>query len=143
MSTSVVLNAAVTSAPLSLEPALAAVRSIDCGAVVSFSGVVRNHDGGKDVRELEYSAHPVAQQTMEEVAAEIAARHSGVRLWAGHRIGLLGIGDMALVVSAAAAHRNEAFTACSELVDTVKERVPIWKEQFFKDGSVEWAGAES
>jgi molybdopterin synthase catalytic subunit len=141
MNTSVVLNATVAEAPLSVAAAMAAVESAHCGAVVTFSGVVRNHDAGKDVDALTYSAHPSAQRVIEEVAAEVAAKHDGVRLWAAHRVGPLAIGDAALVAAAAAAHRGEAFAACSELVDEVKARVPIWKEQFFADGGVEWVGA--
>jgi molybdopterin synthase catalytic subunit len=128
MNASVVVAATITEAPLSADTALAAVQSTGCGAVVSFSGIVRNHDGGRKVDALSYSAHPSAQ-------------HDGVRLWAAHRVGPLVIGDAALVASAAAAHRGQAFAACSDLVDAIKERVPIWKEQFFSDGRVEWVGA--
>lgn len=141
MNISVVVEATISEAPLRMETALAAVQSTDCGAVVSFSGVVRNHDGGREVDALTYIAHPSAPEVIGEVAAEIAARHDGVRLWAAHRVGPLAIGDAALIASAAAPHRGRAFAACSELVDTIKERVPIWKEQFFSDGCVEWVGA--
>jgi molybdopterin synthase catalytic subunit len=141
MNASVVVAATITEAPLSADTALAAVQSTGCGAVVSFSGIVRNHDGGRKVDALSYSAHPSAQRAIEEVMVEIAARHDGVRLWAAHRVGPLVIGDAALVASAAAAHRGQAFAACSDLVDAIKERVPIWKEQFFSDGRVEWVGA--
>jgi molybdopterin synthase catalytic subunit len=141
MNTSFVVAATITEAPLSAETALAAVQSTSCGAAVSFSGVVRNHDGGREVDALSYTAHPGAQRVIEEVLAEIAAKNNGVRLWAAHRVGPLVIGDAALVASAAAAHRAQAFAACSELVDAIKERVPIWKEQFFSDGRVEWVGA--
>ncbi len=74
------------------------------------------------------------------MAAEIAAAHDGVRIWVGHRTGPLEIGDAALVAAVGAAHRGVAFAACSELVDTVKARVPIWKEQGFNDGTTEWVG---
>lgn len=136
-----VVHAAVSDRPIGSDAALAAVDSAACGAVVGFSGVVRDHDGGKGVTSLSYSAHPSAERIIREVAEEIAARHDGVRIWVAHRIGPLGIGDNALVAAVAAGHRGEAFTACSDLVDTVKERVPIWKEQFFSDGTVEWVGA--
>ena len=136
----VVLHAAVSADPLDLAEALATVEAPDCGAVVSFSGVVRNHDGGKSVDALSYTAHPTAQRVMGEVAQEVAARHPGVRLWVAHRIGDLSIGDAALVAAAASAHRGQAFAACSDLVDTVKERVPVWKEQLLTDGSTEWVG---
>jgi molybdopterin synthase catalytic subunit len=129
-----------------VEQAIAAVESDTAGAVVSFSGVVRNHDSGKPVDRLSYSAHPTAHRIMSDVVAELVAEHSGeaqqpVRIWAAHRIGMLEIGDPALVCAVAAAHRGQAFAVCAELVDRVKAQVPIWKEQFFSDGTVEWVGA--
>lgn len=142
MSTSVVVNAAVGNAPLDPAEAQAAVASAECGAVVGFSGVVRDHDGGQSVRSLSYSAHPTAQRIIEEVALQVAGRHDGVRLWVAHRTGPLAVGDAALVAAVAAPHRGEAFAACTELVDTVKATVPVWKEQFFTDGTVEWVGIE-
>lgn len=141
MSTSTVLHAGVGEEPLSLEEVLGQVESEDCGAVVGFSGVVRNHDGGKAVDRLSYSSHPSAARIIREIAEETARRHDGVRIWVAHRTGDLAIGDSALVAVVAAAHRGQAFAACSELVDTVKSRVPIWKEQFFVDGGTEWVGA--
>jgi len=141
-----VVSAVLSAEPISVEQAINAVESETAGAVVSFSGVVRNHDHGKAVDRLSYSAHPTAHQVMAEVVAQLVAEHSGeaaqpVRIWAAHRIGTLEIGDPALVCAVAAAHRGQAFAVCSELVDRVKEHVPIWKEQFFTDGTVEWVGA--
>lgn len=143
MNTSHVVHVSLASGSISLDTALAEVDSPDCGAVVGFGGVVRNHDGGRDVTSLSYSAHPSAERIIAEIADGIATRYEGVRIWVAHRIGELAIGDPALVAAVASAHRGEAFAACSELVDTVKEKVPIWKEQFFTDGSVEWVGAGS
>ena len=137
----VVVHASVAAETISASAAEAAVWSQDCGAVVTFGGIVRNHDGGRDgVVMLGYTAHPTAAQVIAEVAADVAARHPGVRLWVAHRVGELAVGDAALVGAAAAAHRGQAFAACSELVDTVKERVPVWKEQKFDDGGTEWVG---
>jgi molybdopterin synthase catalytic subunit len=142
-----VVHAVLSAEPISVDLAIAAVESDTAGAVVSFSGVVRNHDGGKAVTRLSYSAHPTAHQVMADVVAGLVAEHSGdtstqpVRIWAAHRIGMLEIGEPALVCAVSAAHRGQAFTVCSELVDRIKEQVPIWKEQFFTDGSVEWVGA--
>ena len=143
-----VVHAVLSAEPISVDQAIAAVESDTAGAVVSFSGVVRNHDGGKTVERLSYSAHPTAHQVMADVVATLVAEHpagaSGaqpVRIWAAHRIGMLEIGDPALVCAVSAAHRGEAFAVCSELVDRIKEQVPIWKEQFFADGTVEWVGA--
>jgi molybdopterin synthase catalytic subunit len=145
-----VVRAVLSADPISVDQAIAAVESDTAGAVVSFSGVVRNHDGGKAVERLSYSAHPTAHQVMADVVARLvaeqgtggdAAAEQPVRIWAAHRIGMLEIGDPALVCAVSAAHRGQAFTVCSELVDRIKEQVPIWKEQFFSDGTVEWVGA--
>lgn len=112
------------------------------GAVVGFVGMVRDHDGGRSVTGLEYSAHPTAQQTLADVAAEIARDCEGVRAIAvSHRVGTLDIGDAALVAAVAADHRRAAFETCALLVDTVKERLPVWKHQLFVDGSDEWVGS--
>ncbi len=142
MSTSTVLNAGISEEPLDLNHALEVVGSADCGAVVGFGGVVRNHDGGRQVDRLGYSAHPSAGKVIAEIAGEIAQKYDGVRIWVAHRTGPLHIGDPALVAAVASGHRGEAFAACSELVNTVKARAPIWKEQFFVDGTVEWVGVE-
>jgi molybdopterin synthase catalytic subunit len=145
-----VVHAVLSAEPISVDQAVAAVESDTAGAVVSFSGVVRNHDGGKAVQRLSYSAHPTAQQVMADVVAQLVAEHTHaegqgqsqpVRIWAAHRTGMLEIGDPALVCAVSAAHRGQAFAVCSELVDRIKEQVPIWKEQFFTDGTVEWVGA--
>jgi molybdopterin synthase catalytic subunit len=145
-----VVHAVLSAEPISVEQAIAAVESDTAGAVVSFSGVVRNHDGGKPVERLSYSAHPTAHQVMADVVARLVAEHAEnapgqqpVRIWAAHRVGMLEIGDPALVCAVSAAHRGQAFAVCSELVDRIKDQVPIWKEQFFTDGTVEWVGAGS
>jgi molybdopterin synthase catalytic subunit len=138
----VVLRAELTENPIDLTAHEALVAHEAAGAVVGFAGVVRDHDGGRNVTRLEYSAHPSAQQTLADVAAEIAADCQGVRAIAvSHRIGTLHIGDAALVAAVAADHRGAAFETCERLVDTVKARLPVWKHQFFADGSQEWVGS--
>jgi molybdopterin synthase catalytic subunit len=140
--TAVVLRAEVTEQPIELPEHESLVAHQAAGAVVGFAGVVRDHDAGRTVTRLEYSAHPTAQQTLEEVAAEIAAECHGVRAIAvSHRIGELQIGDPALVAAVAADHRAAAFEVCELLVDTVKARLPVWKHQFFADGTDEWVGS--
>jgi molybdopterin synthase catalytic subunit len=111
------------------------------GAVVTFAGVVRDHDGGRGVTALDYERHPSAGDVIAEVAATIAAEHPEVRIAVLHRVGALGIGDVALAAAVSSGHRAEAFAACGALVDLVKERVPIWKRQQFTDGSDEWVAA--
>ena len=137
-----VLRAAVGDAPLDVAEHAALVGQAAAGAVVTFAGVVRDHDGGRSVRGLEYSAHPTAEKVVAEVAAEIAARAGGVRAIAvSHRVGRLAIGDVALACAVAADHRSEAFETCAELVEEVKRLLPVWKHQVFTDGTDEWVGS--
>ncbi|MEB3035068.1 molybdenum cofactor biosynthesis protein MoaE [[Mycobacterium] nativiensis] len=137
-----VLRAAVTEQPIVLAEHEELVSHRAAGAIVGFVGMIRDHDQGRQVSRLEYSAHPSAGQVMDEVLAEIAEQVSGVRaLAASHRVGPLHIGDAALVAAVAADHRRQAFEACALLVDTVKERLPVWKHQFFADGTEEWVGS--
>jgi molybdopterin synthase catalytic subunit len=138
----IVLRAELSERTIELAEHEALVAHQAAGAVVGFAGVVRDHDGGRTVTGLEYSAHPSAQQTLADVAAEIAADCQGVRAIAvSHRIGALEIGDAALVAAVAADHRGAAFETCERLVDAVKARLPVWKHQFFADGSDEWVGS--
>jgi molybdopterin synthase catalytic subunit len=134
-----VVRAAVVERALSVDEHAELVSNVAAGAVVTFSGVVRNHDGGRGVEELEYSGHPSAERVIRQVADEVAARATGVRAIAvSHRIGPLRIGDVALACAVAADHRQEAFQVCAELVDEVKRQLPIWKRQVFADGTDEW-----
>lgn len=126
---------------ITVEECVATVEDDTRGAVVTFAGVVRNHDEGRGVLRLSYSAHPTADAVIQRVARDVAAAHPEVRVAVLHRVGDLAIGDVALACAVSSAHRAAAFTACAALVDEVKARVPIWKEQFFDDGSAEWVGA--
>jgi molybdopterin synthase catalytic subunit len=129
----------VTETPLDVAAHERAVADAATGAVVSFAGVVRDHDDGRPVTLLEYEAHPSAEAVLKEVAAAIAAEHPEVRAIAvSHRVGVLQIGDVALAAAVATAHRAEAFAACARLVDEVKARLPVWKRQVFADGTEEW-----
>lgn len=130
----------VRSEPLSVEEVLAAVDDPAAGGVVSFTGLVRAADGGRVVVSLEYSAHPSAVVRMTEVVEAVAAELPVVKVAALHRVGLLAIGDIAVVVAASAPHRDQAFQAARRLIDDVKAQVPIWKHQVFADGTDEWVG---
>jgi molybdenum cofactor synthesis domain-containing protein len=137
-----VARALVTAEPLSVEEHAGLVEDDAAGAVVTFAGVVRDHDGGKGVRDLTYEGHPSASQVIADVVTELSARWTGVRAVAvSHRLGALTIGDVALAVAVAAEHRGQAFTACAELVDEVKARLPVWKHQHFADGTDEWVNS--
>jgi molybdopterin synthase catalytic subunit len=137
----IVLFATVSDEPIEADHAATAVAHLTAGAVVTFAGVVRNHDDDRGVTWLHYSGHPSAGEVLADVAREIAAAHPGTRIAAAHRVGELQIGDVALSCAVASAHRAEAFAACAALVDEIKARVPIWKEQGFTDGSTEWVAA--
>lgn len=139
-SASVIRLLAVRDEPLSVDEVLAAVRTPEAGAAVVFVGMVRDHDEGRDVTALDYSAHPTVEAQLREVAVEVAESHQVLALAAVHRVGSLEIGDLAVVVAVATAHRGEAFAAGKLLIDELKARVPIWKHQRFTDGSEEWVG---
>jgi molybdopterin synthase catalytic subunit len=137
-----VLRAAVTDQPIVLAEHEELVSHQAAGAVVGFVGMIRDHDSEREVLRLEYSAHPSAEGVMADVLAEVAEQCAGVRaIAASHRVGVLRIGEAALVAAVAADHRGAAFETCAHLVDTVKARLPVWKHQFFADGADEWVGS--
>jgi molybdopterin synthase catalytic subunit len=131
---------AVREEPLSVDEVYDAVRDVSAGGVVVFVGAVRDHDSGKGVERLGYTAHPTALARLHEVAGRVADQFPAVALAAVHRVGDLRIGDLAVVVGASAVHRGEAFAAARALIDDLKDSVPIWKHQEFTDGSQEWVG---
>jgi molybdopterin synthase catalytic subunit len=124
--------------PLDVTAHEAAVADPRAGAVVSFQGVVREHDHGRDVARLEYHAHPSAADVLAQVAKEMAELPGVVDIAVSHRIGMLEVGDVALAAAVSSAHRADAFAVCARLVDEVKHRLPVWKRQVFADGSDEW-----
>lgn len=131
--------ARVSTEPIDEELVRRAVEADDCGALVMFHGVVRDHDGGQGVRALDYSSHPEAEDLLRALVREEQER-TGIRLAAWHRTGPLAIGDAALVAAAASAHRAEAFAAIEQLVERIKSEIPIWKRQHFTAGTSEWVG---
>lgn len=132
---------ALRDTPLDVAEVLEAVADPGAGGVVSFTGAVRRSDGGRAVTELEYEAHPGAEQALRAVAERIAAEVPVIGLAAVHRTGLLAVGDLAVVVAASAAHRAEAFEGARRLIDDLKREVPVWKRQVFDDGDQEWVGS--
>jgi molybdopterin synthase catalytic subunit len=131
---------ALRDTPLDVTEVLRAVEDPRAGGVVSFTGLVRDHDGGRGVAELEYTAHPRAEAGLRAVAEAVAADLPVHGLAAVHRTGLLQVGDVAVVVAASAAHRDQAFAAARRLIDDLKATVPVWKRQVFDDGEQEWVG---
>jgi molybdopterin synthase catalytic subunit len=134
--------AEIRSSPISVDEVLAAVQGPAVGGVVVFLGTVRDHDEGREVSTLDYSAHPSAAGRLRQLVAEVAAADPGVTLAAVHRVGELAVGDIAVIVAAAAAHRDEAFVTGRLLIDRIKAEVPLWKRQTFSGGEHEWVGAE-
>ncbi len=135
-----VVRAEVTET--AIDPARHAVEvdRLQAGAVVTFSGVVRDHDDGRSVDRIAYVAHPDAADVLSRIAQDVAARTEVEALAVSHRVGELGIGECALAVAVSAAHRAEAFAAAALLVDEVKRLLPVWKRQVFTDGTDEWVG---
>ncbi len=130
----------VKDRPPSVDAVIAAVRGPEIGGVVAFVGLVRSRSRGREVVRLEYEAYTeMAEKGFGELCDEIEARHPGVRLAVEHRAGALEIGDVAVAIAAGAPHRGEAFRACEEMIDQLKQRAPIWKKETGPDGT-EWVG---
>ena len=137
-----VVRAVLTDQPISLAEHQELVSHQAAGAIVGFVGMIRDHDNGRQVVRLEYSAHPSAADVIAQVVAEVAAQSTGTRaIAASHRVGVLQIGEAALVAAVAADHRQAAFATCAQLVDEIKARLPVWKRQVFADGTDEWVGS--
>lgn len=127
----------LSDAPLDVSAVIARVSGPDVGGIVVFLGTVRDHARGRGVEKLEYEAYPgMAEREMDAIAEEAATRFGDARVAIAHRTGRLAIGEIAVVVVAAASHRPEAFAACRFAIDALKERVPIWKKEFADDGAV-------
>ena len=136
----VVRLVALRDTPLDVGEVLDVLDDQAAGGLTLFVGRVRDHDHGLGVDGLEYSAHPTALEALERVCAEVAEQYDVHAVAAVHRVGRLAVGDIAVVVAAAAAHRGTAFDASRALIDTLKAEVPIWKHQQFADGTQEWVG---
>jgi molybdopterin synthase catalytic subunit len=132
---------ALRETPLSLDEVHAAVGDAHAGAMAFFVGTVRDHDAGKAVHALEYSAHPSAEAQLRNVAEKVVAEYQVTALAAVHRTGELEVGDIAVIAAVSCPHRAEAFAACRRLIDDLKHNVPIWKHQHFTDGEDEWVAS--
>ena len=126
--------------PLSVAEVIDAVSGAAAGGLSVFVGTVRDHDNRRRVLGLEYSAHPTALTRLREVAEQVAQRYDVTGVAAVHRTGRLEVGDAAVIVATAAAHRGQAFEASRALIDELKATVPIWKHQLFANGTDEWVG---
>ena len=132
---------AIRETELSVDEVRAAVADPAAGGEVLFAGTVRDNDADRGVTALSYTAHPSAEAELRRVAEDIVAKYDVFAAAVVHRVGDLGIGDLAVVVGVSCAHRGEAFSACHAMIDELKATVPIWKHQRFTDGSDEWVGS--
>jgi MoaE-MoaD fusion protein len=129
--------------PLSLEAVVEEAASEEAGAVATFIGTTRIHSRGRTVTHLDYEAYEgMAEQVMAEIAEELKARYELCEVAIHHRVGRVGIGDRSVVIAVSAAHRQDALAACKDAIDTLKERVPLWKKEVYLGGE-EWIGRGS
>lgn len=129
----------LTESPIRLDPLIDQVRSPDRGGIAIFLGLVRDHHKGKAVLGLDYSAYgPMAESVTRTIIEEAQGLGPGAEVVVQHRVGALTIGDVAVAVVAASAHRAEAFDACRYVIEELKKRVPVWKKEMYVDGTVEW-----
>ena len=137
----VIRLAELRDVPLSVDEVQDAVMDPAAGGIALFTGAVRDHDHGRGVVRLSYSAHPSAAAELRRVAEKVAARYDVLALAAVHRVGDLAVGELAVVVAASCVHRDTAFDACRALIDELKATVPIWKHQVFSGGDSEWVNS--
>jgi molybdopterin synthase catalytic subunit len=125
------------SEPIDPAEILDAVRRDADGAVASFVGVVREENLGRRVLRIEYHAYPeMARRQLEQLAGELREEFGTGPVAIVHRIGNLAVGETSVAIAVAAPHRREALAACAAAIDRLKERVPVWKKEFFEGGSV-------
>ena len=129
--------------PLSLEAVVDEVASEGAGAVATFVGTTRMHSRGRTVTHLEYEAYEgMAERELEAIASELRSRYELCDIAIHHRIGRVGIGERSVVIAVSAPHRQDALAACKDAIDTLKERVPLWKKEVYEGGE-EWIGRGS
>jgi molybdopterin synthase catalytic subunit len=133
----------LSDAPLSLDRAVDEVRTEDAGAIATFIGTTRKQSRGRSVAYLDYEAYEgMAEDVMGEIAAELHQRYGLCAIAIHHRVGRVDIGETSVVIAVSAPHRQDALAACKDAIDTLKERVPLWKKEVY-DGGEEWIGQGS
>lgn len=131
----------ITEQPLNMQECINRVMSPECGGIDVFIGTVRNTTKGKAVVRLEFEAYEsMAMKEMEKIAAEMKTKWPVHKIVMHHRVGVLQVGEVPVIIAVSAAHRDAAFDACRYAIDTLKQRVPIWKKEVFEDGEV-WVAA--
>lgn len=127
--------------PLSIDVCYQAVQDPACGGICLFVGTIRNHNKGKTVTHLDFESYaPMALKEMQRIAKKAVEEHSLHAASLHHRTGELGIGDIAVIIAVSSHHRAAAFAGCEQIIDELKEHVPIWKKEFLEDGSY-WVNA--
>jgi molybdopterin synthase catalytic subunit len=126
---------------LSIDAAYASVQDPTCGGIVLFIGTIRNHNKGKTVTHLDFESYaPMAIREMTRIAEKAKTEHGLHAVTLHHRVGSLAIGDIAVIIAVSSHHRKAAFAGCEQVIDELKEHVPIWKKEFLEDGSY-WVNA--
>jgi len=133
----------LSDGPLSLDAAVDEVRSDEAGAIATFIGTTRVHSRDRTVRHLDYEAYEgMAEQVMAEIATELKERYEILEIAIHHRTGRVEIGEASVVIAVSAKHRQDALAACKDAIDTLKDRVPLWKKEAYEGGE-EWIGRGS
>jgi MoaE-MoaD fusion protein len=133
----------LSAEPLSLDDVVDEVRSDQAGAIATFVGTTRVHSRDRTVRHLDYEAYEeMAEQVMTQIAAELIGRYELCAIAIHHRIGRVEIGEASVMIAVSAPHRQDALAACRDAIDTLKERVPLWKKEVYEGGE-EWIGRGS
>ena len=129
--------------PIDLAAVVAEVEDERAGAIATFQGTVRRQSRGRQVIALEYEAYAgMAEKVMGEIAEAVKERHDLCEVAIAHRTGRCEVGDVSVVIAVSAAHRHPALTACREIIDELKGRVPLWKKELYEGGE-EWIGRGS
>lgn len=130
----------ITTAPLDVNEVLSKVYHPDHGAAIAFVGTTREWTAGKRTVTLEYEAYvPMAEEALALIGEEISARWPGTLCAISHRIGIVGIGEISVVISISSSHRSDAYEASRYAIERLKQKVPIWKKEIYEDGT-EWKG---
>lgn len=131
----------LTTNKLRLQECIDFVQDNSCGGIATFVGTVRNHTKGKEVKQLEFSAYTsMAIKELQKIAEQALDEFDILKIAIHHAEGLLQIGEVPVIIAVSSAHRGASFKACEYAIDTLKETVPIWKKEYFKDGEV-WVNA--
>jgi len=131
----------ISPTALSIDACYTAVRDPACGGICLFVGTIRNHNKGKTVTHLDFESYePMAIKEMRRIADKAVEEHGLHKVAVHHRVGSLAIGDIAVIIAVSSHHRAAAFAGCEQVIDELKEHVPIWKKEFLEDGSY-WVNA--